>query len=121
MLFWFTTQLSIERPTIGGVRIDPLLTIALVLPLFVGAGVGYYRGMSRIESAKLGAVSGAILAILAVVGGLVYAVGFVGLELSNVPFFLVIGTVWLLLVGLYGVTLGTIGGVVGEYIARRPQ
>jgi hypothetical protein len=93
-------------------------------PLFGGIAAGYMQGGDRSEGAKVGAISGALglipallvgALVVTVVGALFLGVG-VGefLAASFVTGFFVV--VFVLGLAVYFVGLGAIGGYVGNYV-----
>jgi hypothetical protein len=109
---------------VGGYLLPATVAAALVLvPLLVGAVVGYRTVGRTSDRLRAGARAGAALAVLATAAAVVYAftvVGASGVEVSTLLGILpTLGVIWVLFAGLYSVCVSVIGSVLGGYIRTR--
>lgn len=109
---------------VGGYLLSVAIAAALVLvPLLLGAVVGYRTVGRTTDRLRAGARAGAALAALATVGVLVYVFVVVeasGTDVSTLLGLLpTLGVIWVLLAGLYSVCVSVIGSVLGGYIRTR--
>jgi hypothetical protein len=98
----------------------------LLVPLTVGFVVGYRTTGRTSERLRAGARAGGILTVLATVvvggSGLSTVWGTPGYEPSTLLTLIpTVGLIWLLLAGLYTVSVSVIGSVLGGYVRTRSR
>lgn len=115
----------------GSSLVGPLLPAAiaagtLLVPLTVGFVVGYRTVGRTSDRLRAGAWAGGVLTVLAtaVVGG--YGLSALWESPSYDPSALLtviptVGVIWLVLAGLYTVSVSVIGSVIGGYIRTRSR